>query len=478
MERAVLEKKFKPHWVWAMAFGAAIGWGSFVLPVPWMAQGGPFGMIIGFAIGAVIMSFIGISTGYLIRAFPVTGGAFTYAYLCYGRNHAYLCGWFLILGYSAIIALNASAFGLMIKFLAPGITDNGLLYTIAGWDVYAAEVAIISAVIILFAVLNIFGASASLRTQFWFCVFLLGGAAAVVIGMATSPTTSFANLMPPFQPTSGTLGSILLFVAISPWAFVGFDSIPQAAEEFNFSHKKAMRLILIALFVAFLHYAYMMIATGIAMPWEKLVLRNDVWGTGYAIQHTLGAWGLAVLVLALVMGILTGIIGFYIATSRLMFAMARAKALPPVFGRLHSRYHTPYASIIFVCIICLAAPWFGRPVLLWIVDMSALGMSIAFFYYGMVCFRLFKWSDRSKDDGFSTEVAPFKKVIGGLAAFFSLGILLLLLIPGSPSVLQLPSWIALAVWVVLGILIYLVIGKRYRETSKEELDILVLGHPR
>lgn len=474
-QRATLEKTFKAHWVWAIAFGSAIGWGSFVLPVNWMSQGGPLGVIIGFTIGALIMALIGVSSGHLVRIFPVTGGAFTYAYLCFGRNHAFVCGWFLILGYAAIVALNASAMGLMIKFLLPGVVENGFLYSIAGWNVYVVQILIVSAVLILFAWLNVRGAGVSGQVQFIFCIVLLAAAVLLTIGMVMAPSTSFSNLTPAFKPGIGTWTAIAAIVAIAPWAYIGFDTVPQAAEEFNFSPSKATTLIIGALAVAVVHYSIMIVATGLAMPWTELTARHELWGTGYAIESVLGYGGLALLALALTMGIFTGMIGFYISASRLMFAMSRAKALPPAFARLHAKHNTPYNGIAFVCFICLFVPWFGRSVLLWIVDMSAVGVSIAFLYYSMVAYRVFKWSSRSKTTVFSQEVAPLKKLIALCAGICSVGFLGLLLIPGSPGALELPSWIALIFWIALGVLIYMMYGSDYQNASEEELDHLILG---
>lgn len=71
-----LKKCLKPHWVWAIAFGSAIGWGSFVLPADWIAMAGPMGAIIGLAIGALLMIVIGVSYGFLIKIFPVAGEGF------------------------------------------------------------------------------------------------------------------------------------------------------------------------------------------------------------------------------------------------------------------------------------------------------------------------------------------------------------------------------------------------------------------
>ena len=474
-QRAALDKTFKTHWVWAIAFGSAIGWGSFVLPVSWMSQAGPLGVIIGFAIGAAVMSLIGVSSGYLVRAFPVTGGAFTYAYLCFGRNHAFICGWFLVLGYAAIVALNASAMGLMIKFLLPGFVKTGYLYSVAGWDIYAVQVLIVSAVLILFAWLNIRGAGVSGQTQFVFCCLLLAAAILVLIGMIAAPSTSFANLEPLFKPGIGTWSAIAAIVAISPWAYVGFDTVPQTAEEFDFPASKATTLILGALAVAAAHYSVMIVATGLAMPWTDLAARHDLWGTGFAVENVLGYGGLALLVLALCMGIFTGLNGFYISTSRLMFAMSRAKALPPAFARLHDTHKTPYNGIVFVCFICLFSPWFGRSVLLWVVNMSAVGVSIAYLYYSLVAYRFFRWSEGSADNGFARDVAPFKKLVALAGCVCSLGFLGLLLIPGSPAVLGLAEWIALGFWVALGGMLYMMYGSDYQNAPKEELDHLILG---
>lgn len=70
-----LEKSFKPSWVFAMALGAAIGWGAFILPFDWMTASGMAGSLIGLFIGGLMITIIAFSYGYTIRALPVTGGA-------------------------------------------------------------------------------------------------------------------------------------------------------------------------------------------------------------------------------------------------------------------------------------------------------------------------------------------------------------------------------------------------------------------
>nr|WP_289037973.1 amino acid permease [uncultured Allobacillus sp.] len=115
-------------------------------------------------------------------------------------------------------------------------------------------------------------------------------------------------------------------------------------------------------------------------------------------QDTLGIVGPSILVIALTMGIFTGLNGFTISPSRLLFAMSRAKIIPSQFSKLHPKYNTPHFSIIFTVVIAMIAPWFGREALLWVVDMSSIGVTIAYFYTCYTAFYLYKWSDKNDYD--------------------------------------------------------------------------------
>src|SRR5690625_2375631 len=88
-QRTTLDKSLKPHWVWAIALGSAIGWGAFVQPINWMSTAGPMGVIIDFSIGAALMMLIAVSYGLLIKSFPVSGGEFAYSFISMGRTHAF-----------------------------------------------------------------------------------------------------------------------------------------------------------------------------------------------------------------------------------------------------------------------------------------------------------------------------------------------------------------------------------------------------
>src|SRR5690625_1308370 len=359
-KRTTLDKSLKAHWVWAIALGSSIGWGAFVQPTTWMADAGPLGVIAGFGIGAALMCLIAVSYGFLVKSFPVSGGEFAYSFVSLGRTHAFICGWFLTLGYICIVALNASAFTLMFKFIFPKVINNLFLYEVAGWSVYAPEIIIASVLLGIVGYFNVKGTGLSGRMQFIFCSIMIFSVLAITIMVGASPSAGLENMQPLVPPAKTTLAAILSIVAIAPWAFVGFDNIPQAAEEFNFSSKKAFTLIIFSLLVASLLYALMILATAMIKPWQGLVAENHSWGTAAAVQELLGTVGLVLLVTALTMGVLTGLNGFILSSSRLLFAMSRAKILPDVFSKLHPKHKTPYVSVIFTVVLSMFAPWFGR----------------------------------------------------------------------------------------------------------------------
>lgn len=467
--RRKLEKSLKPSWVFAIALGSSVGWGAFILPGDWIREAGPAGAVIGLFLGALIMMVIASSYGVMIKEHPVSGGGFTYAYLAAGKTWAFLCGWFLSLGYISIVALNASAFTLLLKYLMPGFMKQGYLYTVAGWDIYIPEVAIASVLLIAFAFLNSTGASVSGRLQFWFSVLLVAGVfilGAVTFGIADEP---IANIGSMFSGNVSPFVSVLLILAIAPWAYVGFDNVPQAAEEFNFSPKKATTLIVASLFTSFMIYAVMIGLTAWTFP-GTAGTGGELWATGSIVSSALGKTGLFVMSVAIVMGIFTGLNGFYMSSSRLLFSMARARALPAVFRKTAKGSGVPVWGIWFVTLITLPAMWLGRPALSWIVDMSSTGVSIGYFF---ACFAAYKVLAKKKREG--KGQAPLKSALALVGMSSSIGFLALLLIPASPASLTLPSYLLLGGWALAGIAFYAFMRKSYFSLSKEETDYYMLG---
>ena len=468
-----LEKNLKPHWVWAIASGSAVGWGAFVLPSDWMGTAGPLGAMLGLAIGGALMIVVGMSYGFLARVFPVSGGAFAYTLVGFGRRHAFVCAWFMTLGYASIVALNASALGLLAKRVVPQVAEQGYLYTIAGWEVYLGEIVVATAALIIFAVLNVRGGGNSARLQFYMCVLMIGAVAIILIGVLSSSSGSFENLEPVFNPDTAPIVGVMSIVAIAPWAFIGFDNIPQTAEEFSFSASKASKLILWSLIAATGLYVAMILATGAGAPWQDELAKKSVWMVADVISGAMGPLGLVLLCVAAFMGIATGLNGFYMSSSRVLLAMGRAQMIPPAFARVSKKHGTPSVGIWFVLAFCLIAPWFGRNALNWIVDMASIGFTFAFTYTCLCAYKMFRWSGQREDVPGSASTT--RKLLAGFGVIVAVIFMLLLLAPGSPAQLSVPSFIALGVWIVVFMSFYLSRRKQSQTVSDEQVDEAVLG---
>lgn len=437
-----LPKNLKAHWVWAIALGSAIGWGAFILPSDWIEIAGPGGALLGLTIGGALMLIIGVSYGFLTRVFPVSGGAFVYALVSFGRFHGFVTGWFMTLGYISIVALNASALGVLAKHLVPDLLHQKYLYSVAGWEVYVGEIAVAILALTIFALVNIVGAESSSRYQYYMVIVMVSAILILSFGVGMAPSSGLSNLAPVFNPEIGALAGSFAIVAIAPWAFIGFDNIPQTAEEFDFPARKASRLISLSIVAATGLYLLMILMTGMGTIAPSEVNSQSSWQVADIVTNALGPAGLIILSIAAFMGIATGLNGFYIAASRALLALGRARLIPTVFAVTNRRFRTPSVGIIFVMLVSFIAPWFGRVALNWVVDMASIGFTIAFFYTSLAAYKLFGWTNQpsaSKESASTTgKIASAAGVV--IAVFFTL----LLLLPTSPAHLEAPSLFALA----------------------------------
>ncbi|MEU4207415.1 APC family permease [Rothia terrae] len=470
--QSALQKSMKPSWVFAMALGSAVGWGAFILPFEWGVEGGIAGTTIGFIIGGIIIAIIAVSYGNVIEKLPVAGGGVAFALSSLGRLHGFIAGWFLTLGYAGIVALNASAVTLVFRVTLPSLVMNYKLYNVAGWDIYLPEIIIASLFLLIFAILNIRGVALSGKFQFVAVVLLLLGVAFITAATTILFFTKGLSLPTAFPPGISPWIAIFTIVAFAPWAYVGFDSIPQLAGEFDFSPKKAFSLLMWGVFAATAIYLAMMFAVTFAVGKNHEAYINDSWPTATAVTDLIGPAGLILMVISVSMGVLTGLNGFYVSSSRVLLTMGRAKMIPDAFARLDPKYNSPKLAIIFVAILCLISPWFGRSALSWIVDMTSVGISVAYFY---TCYCAYKIGKTGYVFGMAEQERPSAKMkwFGLAGCILSFGFLLLLLMPGSPGQLGIESFIALVVWAVLGIIFYLARRKAYLQLTDEQLKSAV-----
>lgn len=458
-----LEKNLSSINVWSLAFGCIIGWGAFVMPGnTFLVKAGPAGTAIAMGIAAVIMIIIAFNYNYMINLYPVAGGEFAFAKEAFGRRHAFVCSWFLGLSYFAIVPLNATALALIGRNLLNNVFQVGFHYTFAGYDIYMGELVLALAALVLFAWMSIRGVKTAGVFQTGLALALVAGVLIIAVAALISPAASVQNLAPAFHPDNGKLSGILAVVAVAPWAFVGFDTVPQAAEEFSFSPRKTRFIMVMAILFGAAVYVLLNTVTAAVVPdgytsWAAYI--DDLPNlsgllslpTFHAAHALLGTAGLFFIGIAVLAAILSGIIGFYMATSRLLYSMAKERVLPGWFAVLHPTHKTPKNAILFVLAFSVIAPFFGRTALGWIVDMSSTGAAIGYAYTSAAALR---YALQEKRTGII--------VTGILGIVLSICFLILLLVPIPLFNCSLgkESYICLLVWIVLGLIFFLRSSKK------------------
>lgn len=469
-----LKRQLSPMNVWALAFGCVIGWGSFINPgKKFLSNSGVAGTAIAMLMGALVMVIIAFSYAYMVPKHPKAGGEFTFTKACFGKTAAFVCGWFLVAAYLTNVPMNSTAIGLIVDGLDGNadILKFGFHYTIAGFEIYMGEMLLAMLILLFFGYLNVIGVKKAafvqtiLSSLLVVCVFTLFVAALIsskaqginlqpiwgfdkAAAMAANATTAEIGQYA-HQGGSGIASAILATFAIAPWAYVGFDTIPQAAEEFNFSFKKVCFIMLVAItFGCFVYISNNTVAAAALENWPERVMAGE-WVVLVAATEMLGIFGKVLVGLGVSCAVLSGIMGFYLASSRLMYSMSRDGYLPKSFGKINTRYGTPTNAIIFCIIVSLSGPILGREALGWFVDMSAIGASIGFFFTSAATLVTIK------RDGDGT---PFLKIMAILGVTFSIIFMILQLIPipGLNGVhFGNESYLMLVAWIVIGLVFYI-----------------------
>ena len=230
---------------WAIAFGCAVGWGSFVMPgTTFLPKAGPLGTVLGVMIGGAIMSVIAANYHFMIKRKPGPGGAFAYAAEAFGIDHGFLCAWFLMLTYVAIVWANATALTLVARYtldyqLLRKICIFGFHYEIAGYEIWFGDIVLSCAAILIAATICCRRRSAGVLQSVMAIVFF-GGIIASLCAAIHQHTGGLKAMQPLFAPpVEGhapvpPIAQILRIVAMALWLFVGFEAISHSSGEFRF----------------------------------------------------------------------------------------------------------------------------------------------------------------------------------------------------------------------------------------------------
>jgi amino acid transporter len=425
----------------ALSFGAMVGWSWVILSGVWIGNGGSLGAVLGFALAGLPIMLIGLLYAELASAMPVVGGEHEYSLRALGRLGSFICTWAIVFVYVSVCAFEAVALPTVIDYWFP---DYHVIYlwTVAGWDVHLSWAAVGVAGAVLVTLVNYVGVKTSAVVQTTVTVLILVAGVMLISGALFEGSPQ--NLEPLLK--QGAAG-VFAVAVMAPFMFVGFDVIPQAAQEIHLPARSIGRVLLGSIALALAWYCLVILAVALLIP-------ASAFGTGLVTADAAGtAWGPVganLLVLGGVGGIITSWNAFLVGGSRAVYAMAAHGMLPRWLGRLHPRFGTPANAILAIGLLSVAAPFGGRVLLVWIVDAGSFAVVIAYILVA-VSFLLLRRNRPDMDRPFRLRHG---EAIGWLALAGSLGLLRLYL-PGTPSALLWPTeWGLVGLWYLLGALLY------------------------
>lgn len=450
--RQELQKSLNMKDVLALAFGTMIGWGWIMLAGSWVGSGGTMGAILAFVLGGIMAIFVGLTYAELTPALPLSGGELVFSYRAMGYNASWFTGWMITLAYLGVAAWEGPALSNALGFLfGQLLPDLGVLYELQGSEVTGMFLLIGCLGAVIMTILNYRGAKASAIFQTTATLAMaIGGVAFFVCGTATG---DLENLQPMF--TDGT-GMVAVILAV-PAMFVGFDVIPQAAEEMNIPLGKIGKVMIIAIVMAATWYIIMILGTAMSTPGDVLAGYNadpDAVPVANCFAYAMGSpvFG-KIMIIAAMCGILTSWNGFIVGASRVIFSMARAHMLPKVFARVHPKYGSPTAAVLLVGIITILSPLLGKSALGWFVNAAAFGTVVAYFMVSL-SYIILRKKEPELERPFKIKKAGI--LVGVIAVVVALFMVSLYLPIYSPSPLQPIEWCLVGGWIVLGIILFIV----------------------
>ncbi len=417
-------------------------------------------LLLSFVLAATACAFAGLCYAELASMIPQAGSAYAYSYATLGEIVAWIIGWDLILEYAVgnvAVAISWADYfkslisgwvqlpawlttGYRTALLSPDPAVHGLLQTaphIGGWAILVNIPAF--AIVMLITWLLLMGVRESARANnILVTIKLLVLALFVFMGVQHIHPANYH----PFAP--GGLRGIGQGAAIVFFAYIGFDAISTAAEETRNPQRNLPIGILGGLAICTIIY----IIVGAVLT--GMVPAADLGASADPLAYALKATGLTsiskIVALGAVFSLSAVLLVFQYGQPRIFFAMARDGLLPKWAAKLHPVHRVPHVTTLVT----------GIFVALWALigdanetyDLTNIGTLFAFV---LVCIGVVVLRHKEPE-----RPRPFRVPVVHLTA--ALGVLMCAYL-----MYELPraTWIRFAVWLVIGLILYLAYGFRH-----------------
>jgi len=352
----------------------------------------------------------------------------------------------MTLAYLIVCPYEAVAIGRVGSYVVPQL-NRIELYRVGGYPVFLPHLLAGLALTAVIVLVNYRGVHISATFQNLTTFGLLAiFAIFATLGLFRGDT---ANWQPPFSDNRGVAGgllSTLMVLQIVPYFMTGFEAAPKCSEEasVDFKPKHFVRVIFMALGAGIFFYVTIIGVVTLIQPWQSLT--KERFATAVAFERAFGSRALVQLIM---FGVLLSLVkifnGNFLTSTRLLFAMGRRGLLNQRLGEVDQRYRTPKTAIIFAGALTAVASFLGQAVLVPISEVGSLAAAIGWL---ATCLAF------SSGAGGVAKSLKLKLVGYGGAAVATL-LILMKLVPLVPGSFERYEYLALGVWALLGLVLWL-----------------------
>lgn len=452
-----------------LGIGAIIGAGIFVLTGTAAANNAGPAVVWSFVLAGLGCLFAGLCYAEFASMIPVAGSAYTYAYATLGEFVAWIIGWDLILEYlfgASTVAVGWS--GYFVALLNKLGLNLGTAYTTAplkwiettkSFERVPGGVINLPAIALtlLMTALLVVGIKESARFNN-LIVFVKVAIVFLVIGFGFMFVNA-DNWHPfiPAQVAEGKYGfsGIVRAAGVVFFAYIGFDAVSTAAQEAkNPQRDMPIGMLGSLAFCTVLYILMSLVMTGL-VPYQQLNVPHPVDVAVRALPPNLQWIGYIVDVGA-VAGLASVVLVMLMGQPRVFFSMARDGLLPPIFGKVHPRFQTPYVTTILTgSIAALVAGFFPIDLL---GELVSIGTLFAFVVVsGGILMLRYKRPELPRP--FRTPFVPLVPALGILVCGY-----LMYHLPTD-------TWVRLGVWLLIGFVIYFLYGRTHSRVGNPHLNL-------
>jgi APA family basic amino acid/polyamine antiporter len=451
-------------WWHLVVFGVSVVIGAGIFTVTASTAGNITGpaIWISFLIAAATCGLAAVCYAEFASTLPVAGSAYTFSYATFGEFLAWIIGWNLVLELAigaAVVATGWSSYlGMVLGFQAGSEAVFGWL-TI-DWG----------ALLIVAVVATLLALGTKLSSQFSAAVTAIKVAVVVlvvVVGAFYIKRDNYSPFIPPPEAEHGGTGveqsvlslftgahtshygwyGVLAGASIVFFAFIGFDIVATMAEETKHPQRDVPRGILATLaIVTVLYVAVSLVLSGM-VPYTELRNRPDGRHANLATAFAANGvhWASGIISIGALAGLTTVVMVLMLGQCRVLFAMARDGLLPRSLAKTGPRGTPVRITVVVALLVAFAASAFPMSKLEEMVNVGTL-FAFVLVSAGVIVLR------RTRPDlprGFRVPWVPLLPIASVVACLW-----LMLNLTGL-------TWIRFAVWMAVGIAIYVGYGRRH-----------------